>query len=80
MSILYGFYEADSGEIHVNGKTISIRSPNDAIHAGIGMVHQHFMLVEPLSVVDNVMLGAEALVDGNEFNGWGHRPRMVCRQ
>ena len=59
MSILYGFYEADSGEVHVNGKTISIRSPNDAIHAGIGMVHQHFMLVEPLSVVDNVMLGAE---------------------
>ena len=59
MSILYGFYEADSGAIHVNGKTIPIRSPNDAIHAGIGMVHQHFMLVEPLSVVDNVMLGAE---------------------
>lgn len=59
MSILYGFYEADSGAIHVNGKTISIRSPNDAIQAGIGMVHQHFMLVEPLSVVDNVMLGAE---------------------
>ncbi|HEV2566360.1 MAG TPA: ABC transporter ATP-binding protein [Microvirga sp.] len=59
MSILYGFYEADSGEIRVNGKPISIRSPNDAIHAGIGMVHQHFMLVEPLSVVDNVMLGAE---------------------
>ena len=59
MSILYGFYEADSGAIHVNGKTISIHSPNDAIQAGIGMVHQHFMLVEPLSVVDNVMLGAE---------------------
>ena len=59
MSILYGFYEADSGEIRVNGKPIAIRSPNDAIHAGIGMVHQHFMLVEPLSVVDNVMLGAE---------------------
>ena len=59
MSILYGFYEADSGEIRVNGKPIAIRSPNDAIHAGIGMVHQHFMLVEPLSVVENVMLGAE---------------------
>src|SRR4029079_10124596 len=43
----------------VNGKPIAIRSPNDAIHAGIGMVHQHFMLVEPLSVVENVMLGAE---------------------
>src|SRR5215208_5658666 len=59
MSILYGFYEADSGEVRVNGKPIAIRSPNDAIHAGIGMVHQHFMLVEPLSVVENVMLGAE---------------------
>lgn len=59
MSILYGFYEADSGEIRVNGKPIRIRSSNDAIHAGIGMVHQHFMLVEPLTVVENVMLGAE---------------------
>ncbi|WP_201862296.1 ABC transporter ATP-binding protein [Microvirga soli] len=59
MSILYGFYEADSGEVRVNGKPIVIRTPNDAIHAGIGMVHQHFMLVEPLSVVENVMLGAE---------------------
>jgi simple sugar transport system ATP-binding protein len=59
MSILYGFYEADSGEIRVNGKPIAIRSPDDAIKAGIGMVHQHFMLVEPLSVVENVMLGAE---------------------
>ncbi|MFC1460105.1 ABC transporter ATP-binding protein [Microvirga arabica] len=59
MSILYGFYEADSGEVRVNGKPIAIRSPIDAICAGIGMVHQHFMLVEPLSVVENVMLGAE---------------------
>lgn len=59
MSILYGFYEADTGEIRVNGKPVSIRSPNDAISAGIGMVHQHFMLVEPLTVVENVMLGAE---------------------
>ncbi len=59
MSILYGFYEADSGEIRVNGQLIRIRSSNDAIHAGIGMVHQHFMLVEPLTVVENVMLGAE---------------------
>src|SRR3954451_16528692 len=50
MSILYGFYEADAGEIQVGGKSVSIRSPADAIHAGIGMVHQHFMLVEPLTV------------------------------
>ncbi len=59
MSILYGFYEADSGEIRVNGAPVAIRSPIDAICSGIGMVHQHFMLVEPLTVVENVMLGAE---------------------
>jgi simple sugar transport system ATP-binding protein len=59
MSILYGFYEADSGEIQVDGKATAIRTSNDAIAAGIGMVHQHFMLVEPLTVVENVMLGAE---------------------
>ncbi|MFL4973561.1 MAG: ATP-binding cassette domain-containing protein, partial [Microvirga sp.] len=59
MSILYGFYEADSGEIRVNGKPQQIRSPADAIRAGIGMVHQHFMLVEPLTVIENVILGAE---------------------
>ena len=59
MSILYGFYQADSGEIRVNGKTASIKTPNDAIAAGIGMVHQHFMLVENFSVLENVILGAE---------------------
>jgi simple sugar transport system ATP-binding protein len=59
MSILYGFYEADSGEVRINGRPVRIRSPADAIAAGIGMVHQHFMLVEPLSVVENVVLGAE---------------------
>lgn len=59
MSILYGFYEADAGEIRVAGRPVAIRAPREAIAAGIGMVHQHFMLVEPLSVLDNVMLGAE---------------------
>jgi len=59
MSILYGFYEADSGEIRVNGKPVRIRSSREAIECGIGMVHQHFMLVPPLSVLENVMLGAE---------------------
>ena len=59
MSIVYGFYEADSGEIRVDGKPMRIRSSRDAIAAGIGMVHQHFMLVDPLTVLDNVMLGAE---------------------
>ena len=59
MSILYGFYEADAGEIRVNGEPVSIRSSREAISHGIGMVHQHFMLVPPLSVLENVMLGAE---------------------
>ncbi len=60
MSILYGFYEADSGEILVGGRRRSIRSSEDAIAAGIGMVHQHFMLVDPFTVLENVMLGAES--------------------
>ena len=59
MSILYGFYEADSGEIEVEGAAVRIRGAHEAIALGIGMVHQHFMLVENLSALDNVMLGAE---------------------
>ena len=59
MSILYGFYQADSGEILVGGKPTVIKTPNDAIAVGIGMVHQHFMLVENFTVIENVMLGAE---------------------
>ncbi|PZU66496.1 MAG: heme ABC transporter ATP-binding protein, partial [Rhizobium sp.] len=59
MSILYGFYQADAGEIRVNGTPVSIRDSQAAINAGIGMVHQHFMLVENFTVLENVMLGAE---------------------
>src|ERR1044071_570273 len=59
MSILYGFYNADSGEIRVNGAPVAIRDSQAAIAAGIGMVHQHFMLVENFTVLENVMLGAE---------------------
>lgn len=59
MSILYGFYQADSGEIRVNGRPVRIRTPQDALALGIGMVHQHFMLVEAFTVLENLMLGAE---------------------
>src|SRR5215467_9952960 len=59
MSILYGFYTADSGEILISGTPVKIAGSHDAIAAGIGMVHQHFMLVEPFTVLENVMLGAE---------------------
>ncbi len=59
MSILYGFYHADSGSIHIDGKSVAIRDSQSAIAAGIGMVHQHFMLVENFTVLENLMLGAE---------------------
>jgi len=59
MRIAYGFYTADSGEILVNGQPREIRTPHDAIALGIGMVHQHFMLVEPMTVAENIVLGAE---------------------
>jgi simple sugar transport system ATP-binding protein len=59
MSVLYGFYQADSGTIEVFGTPAQILNADDAIALGIGMVHQHFMLVDTLSALENVMLGAE---------------------
>ena len=59
MNILYGLYQPDEGEIWVRGEKIEIHSPRDAIGAGIGMVHQHFMLVPVFTVTENVMLGDE---------------------
>lgn len=59
MRIAYGFYNADSGEILVDGQPVSIKKPSDAIALGIGMVHQHFMLVDTMTVAENIILGAE---------------------
>ncbi len=59
MRIAYGFYNADSGEILFDGKPVTIKSPHDAIALGIGMVHQHFMLVDNMTVAENIILGAE---------------------
>ena len=59
MRIVYGFYTPDSGEILLEGRPVQIRSPHDAIALGIGMVHQHFMLVQPMTVAENIVLGAE---------------------
>src|SRR5579884_1918967 len=59
MNILYGLIHADSGEIFVNGQKVSISGPRDAIRLGIGMVHQHFMLIPPLTVAENIVLGRE---------------------
>jgi simple sugar transport system ATP-binding protein len=59
MRIAYGFYTADSGEIVVEGEPRNIQTPHDAIRLGIGMVHQHFMLVDTMTVAENIVLGAE---------------------
>lgn len=62
MSIVYGLYQADSGTIKVNDKVINLKSPRDSIENGIGMVHQHFMLVENFTVLENIVLGFEGEV------------------
>ena len=62
MSIVYGLYQADSGTIKVNDNVIKLKSPRESIENGIGMVHQHFMLVENFTVLENIVLGFEGEV------------------
>ena len=64
MSVLFGLYQAEEGQIKKNGQVVSIQNPNDANALGIGMVHQHFKLVECFSVLDNIILGAEETKNG----------------
>lgn len=69
MNILYGLYQPDEGTISINGRPTQITSPHDAIAQGIGMVHQHFMLVPPLTVTENIILGQETLYSASKFLG-----------
>ncbi len=69
MNILYGLYQQDEGTIALNGRPTKITSPHDAIAQGIGMVHQHFMLVPPLTVTENIILGQETLQPATKFMG-----------
>ncbi len=64
MSVLFGLYQPEEGEIHKDGKKVMINNPNDANDLGIGMVHQHFKLVECFSVLDNIILGVETTKGG----------------
>ncbi len=64
MSVLFGLYQAEEGEIRKDGKKVEINNPNDANELGIGMVHQHFKLVECFSVLDNIILGVETTKHG----------------
>jgi ABC-type uncharacterized transport system ATPase subunit len=68
MNVLYGLYEPSEGEILLDGKPVTFRGPGDAMAAGIGMVHQHFMLVPVFTVAENVALGAEATKAGGFLN------------
>ena len=68
MNILYGLYTPTEGEIFINGEKKDIKDPNDAIDCGLGMVHQHFMLVEPFTVVENIILGMEPTKSGGVIN------------
>ncbi len=76
MNLIYGLYTPDEGEILVNGRPVTIHSPNDAIRLGIGMVHQHFQLVPVLTVTENVMLGVES-VRGPFLDRKAARARIV---
>lgn len=69
MNILYGLYQPDEGEIRINDKPTRITSPHDAIAQGVGMVHQHFMLVPPLTVTENIMLGQESVTSASKALG-----------
>ena len=64
MSVLFGLYEPEKGEIRKDGQKGNIKNPNDATDLGIGMVHQHFKLIDVFTVLDNIILGAETTVAG----------------
>ena len=83
MNVLYGLTSPDEGEILLDGAAVQFDSPAQAIARGIGMVHQHFMLVPPLTVAENMMLGAE--IDGRPGHAWtstacGASVRASCRR
>ena len=70
MSMLFGMYEPDSGEILINGKAVKMRSSNDATAHSIGMVHQHFKLVDNYTVAENIVLGMEPRSGPWAFSPW----------
>jgi simple sugar transport system ATP-binding protein len=81
MNIVYGLYHQDSGEILVRGEPVRISSPNEAIRRGIGMVHQHFMLVPVFTVAENIILGAETVTGlGLDLNSARRQIRDLSRQ
>lgn len=77
MNVLYGLYSADEGDVYLNGERVSISGPNDAIAHGIGMVHQHFMLVENFTVTENIVLGNEVTKAGGVLDPQRAREKVL---
>jgi len=77
MSVLFGLYQPDEGEIKIDGQTVHINNPNDANRLNIGMVHQHFKLVETFSVIDNVILGVEETSKFNKVSYESARAKLT---
>ena len=77
MNVLYGLYSADEGEVYLNGERVSISGPTDAIAHGIGMVHQHFMLVENFTVTENIVLGNEVTKAGGVLDPKQAREKVL---
>ena len=75
MNVVYGLYQPDEGEILVKGEPITMHSAQDAIQHGIGMVHQHFMLIPVMTVAENIVLGTEPNTAGIFLD---HRPRTAA--
>jgi simple sugar transport system ATP-binding protein len=81
MSILYGTHHPDSGEICLSGQAVEIRSPRDAVGHGIGMVHQHFMLVPAFTALENIFLGAEpAKLGRTDYRAANERASRICER
>src|SRR5712692_1499871 len=82
MNILYGLYKPDAGEILLQGKPVTFGSARDAIQAGIGMVHQHFMLIPVMTVAENIVLGIEPVREGVflDESGAEERVRELSKQ
>src|SRR5512142_1917885 len=76
MNILYGLYKADEGEILLRGRPVTFGSAKDAIRAGIGMVHQHFMLIPVMTVAENIVLGNEPTREGILLDERGAEARV----
>ncbi|MBV8218897.1 MAG: ABC transporter ATP-binding protein [Solirubrobacterales bacterium] len=77
MSVLYGLYKPDAGEILIDGQPVEISSPSVAINLGIGMVHQHFMLVSVMTVAENIVLGQEPTQNGGRLDLKAARARVT---